>query len=96
MILFGSRLKALRESQGLTQNDLSTQLHIARTTITLYENDTNQPDFKMLVQIADIFNVSLDYLLCRTEEKYNSNLSDADSNKEIVSKIHNLLDELKY
>ena len=92
--MFGARLKELRESQGLTQNDLAIHLHTARSTITLYENGTNEPDFRTLIKIADVFNVSLDYLLGRTDKKYNSNLSIENKNKEIVSKIHNLLDEL--
>ena len=95
--MFGVRLRALRESQGLTQNDLATKLNTARTTITLYENSTNEPDFNTLIKIADIFNVSLDYLLGRTDEKYNSNVFlPENKNKDIVSKIHNLLNELIY
>jgi transcriptional regulator with XRE-family HTH domain len=85
--LFGSRLKNLRENQGLTQNDLADYLNTARTTITLYENGTNEPDFNMLVKIADRFNVSLDYLLCRTNEEYNFNLLD-NENKEILLKLY--------
>ena len=90
-ILFGTRLKSLRESRSLTQNDLATYLHIARTTITAYENDTNQPDFDTLINISNIFNVSLDYLLGRTNQKYNSSLLDESTNL-LLEKI-DLLDE---
>ncbi|MFT8352344.1 helix-turn-helix domain-containing protein [Clostridium saccharoperbutylacetonicum] len=90
--MFGERLKALRENYGLTQNDLATKVKVARTTITGYENNTNQPDFDTLARIATVFNVSLDYLLGRTNQKYNPIFIDEDTNK-LLEKI-NILDEI--
>lgn len=98
--MFGERLKELREDQGLTQSDLANYLHISRPTITLYENNTNQPDFNTLIQIADKFNVSLDYLLGRTNQKYNINsLNKKDiefllylyENKDILFKLYEII-----
>jgi len=85
--LFGERLKELREDQGMTQGDLATILNTARSTITLYENNTNEPNIDTLVKLANLFNVSLDYLLCRTKEKYNLNLLDK-PNKELLLKLY--------
>lgn len=89
--MFGTRLKTLRESIGLTQNDLAIRLNVVRTTITAYENSTNQPDFDMLLNIATVFNVSLDYLLGRTNQKYNATLLDENTNT-LLEKI-DLFDE---
>jgi len=93
--LLGKRLKQLRKDQGLTLEDLALFLNVSKPSVWGYENNSVQPSLSVLVKMADRFNVSLDYILCRTDEKYNSNLSAANKNKEIISKIHNLLDELK-
>lgn len=85
--MFGERLKELREDQGMTQDGLAAVLNTARTTITLYENNTNEPNMGTLVKLADLFNVSLDYLFCRTKEKHNFNLLDK-PNKELLLKIY--------
>ena len=94
--MFGKRIKELRKGQEITQDQLAIFLNVSKQSVWGYENNSVEPSFDVLVKIADRFNVSLDYLLGRTEEKYNSNVSTANNNKEIVSKIHTLLDELKY
>nr|DAX92923.1 MAG TPA: Repressor protein CI [Caudoviricetes sp.] len=65
---FKDRLKALRVSKGLTQEDLSAKLKISRSTIGMYEQGNRQPDFDTLELIADFFNVDTDYLLGRTNK----------------------------
>ena len=57
------RLKELREKKKYTMQELADLLNISRSTVSLYESRKRQPDFKTLKQIADIFNVSVDYLL---------------------------------
>lgn len=89
--MFGLRLKTLRELQGLTQSDLAIRLNTARSTITAYENETNEPSIDMLIKISNIFGVSLDYLVGKTNQKYNSNLLDETTNR-LLEKI-DLLDE---
>ncbi|HBL36580.1 MAG TPA: XRE family transcriptional regulator [Firmicutes bacterium] len=63
---FGAKLRALREEQGLYQKDLAEKLELTQKTISNYENNERFPDQKTLHKIADLFNVSLDYLLDRT------------------------------
>lgn len=63
---FSNVLKALRNSRNLTQDELSKQLKISRSTIGMYENGARQPDFETLELIADFFNVDIDYLLGRS------------------------------
>ncbi|HIG0361874.1 TPA: helix-turn-helix domain-containing protein [Clostridium sporogenes] len=65
-MLFRYRLKALREDADLTQQELADKLHTTRPTISNYENTDREPSYDVLIKIADYFNVSLDYLLCRT------------------------------
>lgn len=67
MILFGKRLRALREDRDLTSEEISNELHITARAINYYENNMREPSFPLLIQIADYFNVSTDYLLGRTD-----------------------------
>jgi methanogenic corrinoid protein MtbC1 len=64
---FSTRLRELRTSAELRQKDLAHALGVAQTTIANYEQGTRFPDETNLLRIADHFNVSLDYLLGRTD-----------------------------
>ncbi|MFL0245543.1 helix-turn-helix domain-containing protein [Candidatus Clostridium stratigraminis] len=66
---FGDRLKDLRQDNDLTQEELAKILNITRTALSNYENTDREPSFDLLIKIADFFNVTLDYLLCRTNLK---------------------------
>lgn len=63
------RLKELREERGLSQMAAGTALGVSRSTIDGYETKGRQPDIGMLINIADYFDVSLDYLVGRTDER---------------------------
>lgn len=60
---FSSTLKELREQNHVTQNELASHLKLTRSTIAGYETKGKQPDYERLLQIADYFHVSVDYLL---------------------------------
>ncbi len=68
---FSNRLEALRKSHKLSQEELAKQLNIDRTSIVHYENSKSGriPRPETLRQIADFFDVSIDYLLDRTDER---------------------------
>ena len=59
------RLKNLRKSNNLTMKELGKCLNVAESTISLYESGQRQPDYETLKKIANLFNVSIDYLLGR-------------------------------
>ena len=61
------RLKMLREKKGISQLKLSLDLGLNQNSISRYENGTREADYETLIKIADYFNVSLDFLLERTE-----------------------------
>lgn len=90
--MFGDILKEIREDKGFTQSDLAELLNLSRSTITSYENNINEPSFQILIKIADVFGVSIDYLLGRTPEKHNLNLEQA-VNKDLLLKIYKILNE---
>ena len=63
---FSSTLKELREQNHVTQNQLASHLKLTRSTIAGYETKGKQPDYERLLQMADYFHVSVDYLLQTT------------------------------
>lgn len=80
--MFPDRLKELRLQKKLTQKELAFSLSVQNTAISKYELGEREPDFKTLERIADFFDVSIDYLLGRTDiwasEIINNSNSDID------------------
>jgi len=66
---FGERLKDLREEKNLTRHLLANKLNVSYSTISKYETNIRFPDKGTLIALADFFDVSLDYLLCRSDIK---------------------------
>lgn len=64
---FPEILKMLREKRGYTQQRLADALHVTKNSISHYERGISMPDIDILCAIADIFDVSLDYLLGRSD-----------------------------
>lgn len=63
----GSRLKVLRNSTSLSQKSLAEKAGVAQSAINRYENDQSELGYKTLLWYADYFDVSLDYIFCRTD-----------------------------
>ena len=61
------RLKELREERRLSQDFLGMELGMNQNTISRYETGAREPSIRELIIIADYFNVSIDYLLGRTD-----------------------------
>ncbi len=60
------RLKELRKAKGISQLKLALDLNTTQNTISRYETGEREPGINELIKIADYFNVSIDYLLKRT------------------------------
>lgn len=61
------RLRQLRSELELTQGKIAEKLNMALTTYANYEQGTRSPEPETLCRLADVFNVTVDYLLGRTE-----------------------------
>ena len=61
------RLKELRLKKRLSQTKLAMDLNMNQNSISRYENGEREADYKTLILLADYFEVSIDYLLGRTE-----------------------------
>ncbi len=66
---FGARFKLLRKESNLKLEDIATQLGLDISSIHRYENNKREPEFIILVKIANFFDVTTDYLLGRTEKR---------------------------
>lgn len=62
-----TRLKELRKKKGLTQLSLQMQTGIEQSLISKFENGDRIPPTETLIILADFYNVSIDYILCRTD-----------------------------
>ena len=61
--MLGARIKELRKEFGLSQVDLAQRMEVTKQTISNWENENIQPSVDMLVGLANVFNVTTDYLL---------------------------------
>jgi len=83
--VFIKRLKELRARDKLSQADLAKLLNVAAGTIGMWETGERNPDRMMLIKIADLFNVSLDYLAGRpTKEAIIEGLIDGLTEEEVM------------
>lgn len=74
--MLGERIRNLRKEWKLTQEELGKKINVTKVSISGYENGNRSPDTETLQKIADFFNVSTDYLLCRTDKRNQENDND--------------------
>ncbi|EUJ27365.1 helix-turn-helix domain-containing protein [Listeria cornellensis] len=67
--MFGNRLKQLRNSLNMTQEEMANKLDISRSAYSHLENERNEPDTETLNKLASFHDVSIDYLLGRSDSK---------------------------
>lgn len=65
--MFGERLNKIRKSKNITAQYMADNLQITLRSYRMYESGNRFPSFDILVKIADILDISTDYLLCRDE-----------------------------
>ncbi|MGI6317304.1 MAG: helix-turn-helix domain-containing protein [Dethiobacteria bacterium] len=86
---FKDRLRKLRKELNLTQKELGKNVNLAESTISHYENGIRMPDSTILEEFANLFKVSVDYLLCRT-----NNRKEIVSNSTLDEEISQIIKEL--
>ena len=64
---FSGQLNSLRIENGLSRGQLAEKLNVSVRLVSYWENGQRECDFDMLIKIATIFSVSIDYLLGRTD-----------------------------
>ena len=86
-----NRIKDLREDRDMRQSDLAEATGIDQRTISNYETGKTLPDAYALIRFANFFDVSIDYLLCRS----NYDFSSKEKIVRYIDRISDELDELK-
>lgn len=66
VIELGERLRNLRIEKHLRQDQVARLVNVEKSSISMYETGMRQPSYTTLVRLADVFNVTTDYLLGRT------------------------------
>lgn len=90
--MVADRIKALREQRGMTQSELAKQLGITRSSVNAWELGISVPSTQYVVELADIFKVSTDYLLC---VDISASVSVAGLTEKDVQLIHGIISHLK-
>lgn len=96
----GSRIKVLRKEYNMTQTDLANKLNITKSNISKYENNIVDPSLEILKTMSDIFDVSVDYLLGKTNIRKDVNTfaahtDDEDLSEEAKAELENFKDYLR-
>ena len=94
-----NRITMLRKEKGMSQIALSIKLNVSQKMISAYETGRHQPTMDMLIALADFFNVSIDYLVGKSEIRFpadslfNNNLSAKEL--KLLNSFRTLTDEKK-
>lgn len=64
-----AKLKDLRKEKAIAQKDVANALNITQKAYSFYERGEREPNLKMLVDLSNFFNVTIDYLLGQEKEK---------------------------
>lgn len=65
---FSENLRILRKNAGMTQKELSNKFNVALSTVAMWETGNRRPDLETAQQISSFFKVSLDELICESDE----------------------------
>ena len=90
--MVADRIKFLRESNNMTQSDLARQLGITRSSVNAWEQGISVPSTQYVVELARLFNVSVDYLL---GVDASANLNIAGLNEDDVKLVYQIVNHLR-
>lgn len=91
---FSVRIAAVRKQMGLSQEEFSELVNMSRRTVAAWESGDRTPSFSTLSDVADRLNVSIDYLLGRTNEqnKKQPAVQDGELLDNIITRLRDLPD----
>ena len=88
--MFGQRLSELRRESKRTQEEVAKSIGVAKTTYASYEQGKRTPDTETQNKIADLFDVSLDYLHGRSNKKHYYDLTEKDK-KDAAEQVEDVI-----
>ena len=90
--MIADRIKVLREQKGYTQTDLAKRLGITRSSVNAWEMGISVPSTQYIVELAQIFKVSTDYLLCVDNS---ASISVAGLSEKDIHLVHSIISHLR-
>ena len=92
-----NRMKLLREEKGISMKEAAFKLGIPYTTYVNYEKGAREPNSEMLIEIANFYNTSIDYLLGKTDTRINERVLDIvnEIGPETLAKAGNIRDAIR-
>lgn len=95
---YGERLRLCREKKGLTQKFVAEKIGVKNNTLHGYESGKYEPSFETLVNLANLYDVTTDYLLGRSSHSKMTEKEDREFDKktlELIETVESLPDDLK-
>ena len=92
MLDFSQRLKQLRRDRHLTQAQVAKRIGVTAAMVSSYETDIRLPSYEVMVRLADLFGVTVDYLLCRQDKRF---LDSSDLSEEEAALVCGMVELLK-
>ncbi|MEY8436041.1 helix-turn-helix transcriptional regulator [Streptococcus hyointestinalis] len=77
-MIFAERLKEKRLEKGITQQEIADKLHVNRVTYTNWEKGNREPNFKNLIELANLLETTTDYLLGRSKTPHSEAIKSID------------------
>lgn len=90
--MLGIRIKELRISLGMNQENFGKSLCVTKQSVSNWENGNILPSIDMLIKIAEMYSVSTDYLLGLNDKRL---LDVSDLTNEQVAHIQNIVDDIR-
>ena len=92
MVDFSQRINQLRKDKHMTQAQVAARIGVTASMVSAYETDIRLPSYEVMVQIADLFGVTVDYLLCRQDKRF---LDISELNDEEAAVVCSMVELLK-
>jgi HTH-type transcriptional regulator, competence development regulator len=94
MKVLGARIKRLRTENKMTQKQLAEILKISESAVGMYERSEREPSFEIVVQLSELFKVTVDYLFGRTNKPDGIADQKKDETYDSLAEINNIIKEL--
>lgn len=91
-MILGENIQKLRREKNLDQKDLAKLLNVSVGTVSNYETKTHMPSFENVIKLANLFNVSIDYMLGNTSvrcsfSKFDEEITDGRTYGSLINNI---------
>ena len=90
--MLGNKIREIRLAKKISQVELAKILDVTKQSVSNWENENIQPSIEMLSKIADVFNVSTDFLLSRDNRRF---LDVTGVSEEIIQNLQSIIDEVR-